>query len=793
MTRARLSSIIVVVTTVFLVFAAWLGWDWGGPRVVGVVSDLGSVAAGGFAVASAAVAARASRGRQRRAWVALTVATFGWFFGDAVWAFQELVLDVDVTPFPSVSDVGYLVFPIAACVALILLPIGSAGLSQTRLVLDGVIVAASLFVIIWANGLDDVFRGNRDSLFAFALSVAYPIFDVILLTVALLMLTRARTGQRAVMSVFCLAIALMALADGAFALLSADDAYASGDLIDVGWTAGLLLLGLTSLIGLRSNKIEFGLAQAPSRASLWITYLPLPAATVCMVTSPASAPLLVAALVLVFGVLARQFIVADENRRLLVAVAEQAFRDPLTGLANRALFLDRLTHATAMQIRDERTVSVLSIDLDDFKLVNDSLGHPAGDALLIEAAERIGTCVAAGDTVARLGGDEFAILVEDGAVAPVIIGDRLVDVFDEPFVVDGQEVHVRPSIGVASQASGADVDAGPESLLKHADLAMYSAKRSQHGGVFAYTADMHLIDVGEVDPPRDRDVKAKRYGSVGLQLFAQLRRAIDRAELTLVYQPKFAVASGRISGVEALVRWEHPDRGLLLPDDFLPLARQNGLMGALTEAVMQRAVADAGDWRARGVDIPFAVNLFPPSLCDLELPGRIAGILADGGLDAECLTVEITEDFLLGNIRRAREVLVHMQRLGIRIAIDDFGSGYSALSYLRDLPIDELKLDREFIAPILEDERAEAIVCAVIDLAHRLGMTCVAEGVENAATAARLATYGCDLVQGYHCSPPVPAAQVPDIRPLPPARDVAPRRFSSPALVRGSSAQVRRS
>ncbi|BBZ25947.1 GGDEF-domain containing protein [Mycolicibacterium madagascariense] len=776
MTRARLSGITVVVTTLFVVFAAWLGGDWGGPRTLGVVSDVGSVAAGGFAVTSAAVAARASRGRQRRAWAALTVAALGWLFGDVVWAFQELVLKVDAAPFPSASDAGYLMFPVAACVALMLLPIGSAGLSQTRLVLDGIIVAASLFVIIWANGLNDVFTVNRDSLFAFALSVAYPISDVILLTVALLMLTRARTGQRAVMSVFCLAIALMLVSDGAFALLRARDAYASGNVIDVGWTAGLLLLGLASLIGLRSNDIEFGLARAPSRASLWIIYLPLPAATVYMVISPASTPLLVAALVLVFGVLARQFIVADENRSLLVAVAEQAFRDPLTGLANRALFLDRLTHATAMQIRDGRTVSVLSIDLDDFKLVNDSLGHPAGDALLVDAAERIGTCVAAGDTVARLGGDEFAVLVEDGATAPLVIGDRLVDVFDAPFVVDGHEVHVRPSIGVASRAPGDVVDDGPESLLKHADLAMYSAKRSQHGGVHAYTADMHLIDVSEVDPPRDREAKAKRYGSAGLQLFAQLRRAIDEAELTLVYQPKFDVATGRLAGVEALVRWEHPERGLLLPDDFLPLARQNGLMGALTEAVMRRAVDDAGAWRARGVDIPFAVNLFPPSLGDLELPDRIAGILADGGLNTECLTVEITEDFLVGNIRRAREVLVHMRRLGIRIAIDDFGSGYSALSYLRDLPIDELKLDREFIAPILDDERAEAIVRAVIDLTHRLGMICVAEGVENAATAARLATYGCDLVQGYHCGPPVEAAQVPDIRPLLPAGVVVPGR-----------------
>jgi diguanylate cyclase (GGDEF)-like protein len=781
-TRPRLYLISTAMAAFFLVFASWLFWDWGGPPAVRAVSDLGSLVAGGFAVGSAFVAAQASRGRQRRAWAALTVAVFGWFFGDTVWAIDELILGVHTAPFPSVADAGYLLFPVAACIALICLPIGSAGLSQTRLVLDGVIVAASLFIIFWANGLDTIFRGDDETLFAFMLSVAYPILDVVLLTVAVLMLTRARKGQRGVVSVFCIAIGFMAVADSAFALLSADDAYASGDLIDIGWVAGLLLLGMAALIGMRSNGIEFGLAQAPSRASLWLTYVPLPVATVYMVTSDSSVPLLVAALVLVLAILTRQFIVSDENRRLLVAVADQAFRDPLTGLANRALFLDRLTHAVALQIRDGKTVAVLCIDLDDFKLVNDSLGHPAGDAVLVEAADRVLRCVAPSDTVARLGGDEFAILIEDSPQAPLALGNRIVETFDAPFCLDGHELYIRPSIGVASEIPADDSDEGAETLLKHADLAMYSAKRSEHGGVHVYTSDMQLIDVSEVDPPRDRDVRPRRYGSGGVQLFAQLRRAIDRAELTVVYQPKFAVATGQIAGVEALVRWEHPERGLLFPADFLPLARQNGLMGALTETVMRRAVCDAAQWHARGINVPFAVNLFPPSLGDPELPNQISDILAEGGLDTSCLTVEITEDFLLGNLGRAREVLQHLQQLGIRIAIDDFGSGYSALSYLRALPIDELKLDREFIAPILSDKRAEAIVCAVVDLTHRLGMTCVAEGVEDAPTAARLATYGCDVIQGFHCSPPVSAAQVLDVRPLLPGKGFATRPFTSSAF-----------
>ncbi len=246
-------------------------------------------------------------------------------------------------------------------------------------------------------------------------------------------------------------------------------------------------------------------------------------------------------------------------------------------------------------------------------------------------------------------------------------------------------------------------------------------------------------------------------------MLAELRRAIDRMELALVYQPKFDLRSGAVVGVEALLRWPHPSLGVLVPDHFLPLVHRHGLVTSVTELVLARALDDTADWLAHGHRVPVAVNISAPSLGDLNLPNRIKQALNDRDLSADLLTVEITEDLLVDNIDRARIVLNSLREYGIRVAIDDFGAGYSALSYLRDLPVDEVKLDRQFVAPILNDVRAAAIVRAVIDLAHVLGMTTVAEGIEDDATAARLAEYGCEIVQGFYCSPPVGAAAILDM------------------------------
>jgi diguanylate cyclase (GGDEF)-like protein len=459
------------------------------------------------------------------------------------------------------------------------------------------------------------------------------------------------------------------------------------------------------------------------------------------------------------GVAARA---AVENRRLHLVVSDQAMRDPLTGLANRALFNDRLTHAMQMHLREHQPVAVLSLDLDDFKLVNDNLGHPAGDALLVLVAERILACVRTGDTVARVGGDEFAVLLEGRTEQSRLVAQKLMAAFDDLFLIDGHDLLLRPSIGLAV-ATADDTELSAQGLVRHADVAMHSAKRSRTGGVHTFDPEMHPLDPNA--PTGAPMGGAGRTGSSTVRLLGQLRHAIDHAGLSLVYQPKFGLRDGELVGVEALVRWPHPERGLLGPDQFLPLVREHGLMRSVTDLVIGQALDDAARWQADGFRVPMAVNMFAPSLCDLSLPDRIQRSLDDRGLSPDVLTIEITEDLLLDNVDRTRTVLDSLRERGVRVAIDDFGSGYSALGYLCELPIDEIKLDRQFIAPILVDPRAAAVVRAVVDLAHELGMTTVAEGVENAATSAMLREYGCDVAQGFHYSMPLTAADLRELLP----------------------------
>jgi diguanylate cyclase (GGDEF)-like protein len=746
-------------TAAAVAWSAWLIGGWGGESTVRAVDALGMVAFAVFSCVCAALAARSESGRQRRAWIWLTVGLAGYAFAAVISAFYHVLLGMDQRPSPSVVDVAYLILKVAACLALVLYPVGFSGHSRVRILFDGLIVAIALFQVAWVFVLRDVYEAGAASRFALWVSVAYLVTGICILTVALIVLARARTDQRMILFLLTGGIVVNALSGSAFVYLTTHDIFNRGIFVDIGRVAALLALGSAALLSRRAAPTGVQTRTLPSQVSVWLPYLPVVLATaVCtwaFLGGPGFGPIAVASVLLVAVVLARQFIAVAENRRLLAMTADQALRDPLTGLANRALFHDRLTHAMQLHQRDNQSVAVLVMDLDDFKLVNDSLGHPAGDALLVMVAERILGCLRPGDTVARLGGDEFAVLMEGWAEHSRLVAQRVVQVFDEPFLIEGHDILVCPSVGLAvAAAEGAEISA--KALMKQADVAMYSAKRSRSSGVHSFTPDMYLVDPSETGLARTNG----NGGAVAVKLLGELRHAIDNGGLTLVYQPKFDLRDDTIVGVEALVRWPHAERGVLGPDHFLPLVREHGLMHSVTEVVLARAVDDAARWHSQGFHVPIAVNVFAPSLGDLALPKQIVKALVRGNLNAEALTVEVTEDLLLEDVDRTRIVIDRLREHGIRVAIDDFGSGYSALSYLHDLPIDELKLDRQFIAPVLVDWRAAAIVRAVIDLAHVLGVTTVAEGVEDEATAARLREYGCEVGQGYYYSPPLASSEL---------------------------------
>ncbi|WP_157517067.1 putative bifunctional diguanylate cyclase/phosphodiesterase [Mycobacterium sp. MS1601] len=744
-----------------VVFSAWLLAGWGGPTAVQAVSNLGSLLFGTVALCCTVLAARSSMGRQRRGWTALAVGLACWVIGDAIWTFHELVLHVAV-PFPGPADAGYLAFPIAACVALVSFPVGYTGQSRARIFLDGVLVAGSLFVLSWALGLGTVFRASAESVWTFVVSLAYPLSDLALLTTATLVLARAQAAQRTAMLLLTAGLASMAVSDSAFVYLIADSDYASGNPIDIGYAAGLVLMALAALSAWRAPTLLHSPAAAPSSTALWLPYLLLPLAIGvglgASVDGPNDVPAFVAVAVLIAAVLIRQFLVLSENRRLLAIMAQQALHDPLTGLANRVLLHRRLHEAIAQQRIDGSRVAVLCLDLDDFKLVNDSLGHAAGDAVLVAVAQRIVACVRATDTVARLGGDEFAVLLQDGPEPPVAVARRIRRAFEAPFYLERQPWTLLPSIGVGvSDSAGASPDAIADTVLRHADVAMYAAKRGQVGGVQTYSADMGFIEPDEGDFTRLRSSHAASSAS-GLSV--DLSRALEHGDLTVVYQPKFSCANGVMVGVEALVRWSHPSLGPLRPER--PVARTNGLMDALTDFVVTRAAEDAASWRDQGHRVQFAVNVFAPTLTDSSFTQRVLAILHAHDIPFSWLTVETSDEFLAENHSRTVRVIHDLRAHHVRVALDSFGSGHAALTKLMHTEVDELKLDRALIAGIAHQRAPRVVVKSMVEMAHALDLVCVGKGVEDGDTARLLSHLGCDVMQGNYCSPPIRASKVLD-------------------------------
>ena len=434
------------------------------------------------------------------------------------------------------------------------------------------------------------------------------------------------------------------------------------------------------------------------------------------------------------------------TRTLVRQVAEirhKAFHDGLTDLPNRALFNERLREALRSASSGRRSLAVLLIDFDRFKEVNDSLGHQSGDLLLKAVARDLSSLLRPGDTVARLGGDEFGVLARDldGPAPALELAAELRRGVGRRHVIGGLELEVEASVGIALYPEhGDDV----ETLLRHADVAMYQSK--------------------EVHAPAVYDAENDHYSPARLALISQLRRAISDGELVVYYQPQCKMDSGSVGGVEALVRWQHPEHGLLLPDQFIPLAEHTSLIRPLTLFVLDTALAQCRAWELEGLSLSVAVNITGRDLLDRRFPDEVESLLRRWHVPPSRLELEITENTVLSDPMRARAVLSRLHELGVKVAIDDFGTGNSSLGYLKRLPISVLKVDKSFVTRMIESEDDAVIVRSTVDLGHNLGLKVVAEGVESPEVYRTLRDLGCDIVQGFHLGRPAPASAISAMR-----------------------------
>jgi diguanylate cyclase (GGDEF)-like protein/PAS domain S-box-containing protein len=421
-------------------------------------------------------------------------------------------------------------------------------------------------------------------------------------------------------------------------------------------------------------------------------------------------------------------------------LARRASHDPLTGIANRELFLERLDQALSSAARDDRHPAVLFMDLDNFKTINDTLGHVSGDDLLVEVANRLTGCLRPDDTVGRLGGDEFGVLLSDISqpIHATRTAKRILAALEPPICLDGREVRIRASIGVALGKKGARAD----EVLGDADIAMYAAKKRGRGQYKIFRAHMRS-SVGQM-----------------LELENELRRAIEGEELVVHYQPIVTLRDGETVGTEALVRWLHPERGLLLPGEFIPLAEEAGLIVPLGQWVLETVCHQAHQWRSHNSSMTVAVNVSAHQLADGRLVDDVVGALGRSGLDPHGLVLELTESTLMAETEANARWLRKLSDLGVRLAIDDFGTGYASLLYLRDFPVEILKIDRSFVAGITEQDGESSLACAVARVGSVLGLDVIAEGVESGTQAASLLRLGCQFGQGSYFGAPTDASDL---------------------------------
>jgi diguanylate cyclase (GGDEF)-like protein len=702
------------------------------PLIDGWLQGLGYVTA-----ASLALLRPVGRTHDRAAWGWTALALVGRALGFVLWL--AVVRAQDPVPSPSLADAGWLAMYPLLMVGLVRMVHDRARRMTTSLALDGAVgalAAASVAVTLLHPALVSL-AAQRTPAVELAVDLAYPVLDVMLIVavVAGLMVVGPRSSPA--MAALAVGVAGFAAVDGIFVYQVAVGAFRPGTLLSSG---SLALMALVALAGWLPAEP----AGRGRRESLPDVVLPAVFSLVCLgvlvFAARTHVPLLGIALAGAGAAVA--ILRTSLSFRAVRSLAEhrrEARTDELTGLANRRGFNEVVERALANRSPGGR-LALLVIDLDDFKAVNDARGHHEGDELLRQVAPRLRQAIRGGDLVARIGGDEFAVLLPDadGALA-ASVAERVRAGFRRPFPLGSRDLVISVSVGIALVP---DDSRELVELLQHADLAMYEAKASRSGQA-QYGPRLHPV------------------GRVRLETTERLRRAIEDGEMVLHYQPLVALPSGEVAGVEALVRWQHPESGLVPPIAFLQQAESGGLMPLLTGVVLDQALQQVANWRAQGLVLTVAVNLSVPNLLDPAFPAQVVDRLAAHRLPPGTLELELTEDLYMADPDQARGAVSALRASGVGLVIDDYGTGYSSLGYLRDLhEVRGLKLDRSFVTGLDSEPRSAAIVESTIDLAHALGMHVVAEGVETAAVRDRLTDLGCEFAQGFLFARPLPADEL---------------------------------
>jgi diguanylate cyclase len=679
--------------------------------------------------ASRAIARRPGRW----GWAALAVGLTCFTTGSVL--FVAVVQNMNPIPSPSIADFSFLAdYPLAFLGISLLVRETVPNISKTIWV-DALIAALGVAALEAALVIGPISEGIHGNVATVATNIAYPIGDVVLVSmvVGVFAVRGWRPGR--LWWMLGAGLVLFAGADSIYLLRVTSGTYVTGTPLDSLWAVAAFLMALGAWQGMRARVQSAPIIQAPNFVPVLFVLSSLAIVVYATThTSPdlhAGVTLATATLVIAIARSAYAF----RELRALAASNREARTDDLTGLPNRRLFFERLVTCFEAATTPNR-LAVLMIDLDRFKEINDSLGHHVGDDVLRQLGPRLTAAVGNVGTVARLGGDEFGLVLSpltDPSVA-VEVAERVRTALCVPFQLEGMSLRVDASIGIALAP---DHGSTPESLLQKADVAMFSAKRA-HAPWQIYSSE------------QDQNARER------LELMEALRDAIARREIVMYYQPILNLASGLTVKAEALARWRHPTRGILAPALFLDLVADAGLMEPFTMAVLDQAFFQQATWAARGYEIGVSVNISAASLRDDTLPDKVAATIAKHGVDPARVTVEITEDCFIADPVQALLILDRLRDLGVELSIDDFGTGFSSLTYIRRLPVTELKLDRTFITGAAGDRRAVAIIRSTVDLAHSLGLRIVAEGIEDLKSLALVDDLGCDTAQGYLMGRPVP-------------------------------------